>query len=129
MYTGPLSNIVNSYSGINHMVYADDTQLYLFMKSTHHSSTINKLEACIADVRSWAIQNKLMLNDAKTEVLHIHSQFRATSPLPSINIGGSYISPSKSARDLGAIIDDEMQLKSHVRNICRRASFGIYKIL
>ena len=74
------------------------------------------------------IQNKLMLNDAKTEVLHIHSQFRATSPLPSINIGGSYISPSKSARDLGAIIDDEMQLKSHVKNICRSASFGIYKI-
>ena len=128
LYTGPLSNIVNSHSGINHMIYADDTQLYLVMKSTHHSSAINKLEACIADVRSWAIQNKLMLNDAKTEVLHIHSQFRATSPLPSINIGGSYISPSKSARDLGAIIDDEMQLKSHVRNICRSASFGIYKI-
>ena len=121
--------IVNShYSGINRMMYADDTQLYLVMKSTHHSSAINKLEACIADVRSWAIQNKLMLNDAKTEVLNIHSNFRATSPLPSINIGGSYISPSKSARDLGAIIDDEMQLKSHVKNICRSASFGIYKI-
>jgi hypothetical protein len=54
--------------------------------------------------------------------------FRATTPLPSINIGSSYISPSKSARDLGAIIDDEMQLKSHVQNICRSASFGIYKI-
>ena len=33
LYTGPLSNIVNSHSGINHMIYADDTQLYLVMKS------------------------------------------------------------------------------------------------
>jgi hypothetical protein len=128
LYTGPLSDIINSHSGVNHMIYADDTQLYLIMESNCHARSITTLEACIADVRSWAIQNKLMLNDTKTEVLHIHSRFRATSPLPSISIGGSYISPSTSARNLGAMIDDEMQLKSHVRNICRSASFGIYKI-
>jgi hypothetical protein len=48
--------------------------------------------------------------------------------LPPINIGGSDISASSSAKDLGILLDDTLQLKDHVRNICRKASFGIYKI-
>ena len=42
------------------------TTLSYYMESTHQSEAVNKLESCISDVRSWAIQNKLMLNDSKT---------------------------------------------------------------
>ena len=97
-------------------------------ETTNHPQAVKKLESCIADIRSWAIQNKLMLNDSKTEILHFHSNFRTHSPFPAINIGGSDISASCSAKDLGVLLDDTLLLKDHVRNICRKASFGIYKI-
>ena len=128
MYSAPLSDVINAHHDIHHVIYADDTQLYLTMESTHQSEAVNKLESCISDVRSWVIQNKLMLNDSKTEIIHFHSAFRTNSVLPSINIGGSDIAASLSAKDLGVLLDDTLQLKDHVRNVCRKASFGIYKI-
>ena len=82
------------------------------MESTHQSEAVHKLESCISDVRSWAIQNKLMLNDSKTEIIHFHSAFRTNSVLPSINIGGSDIAASLSAKDLGVLLDDTLQLKT-----------------
>ena len=98
------------------------------MKSTHHSEAVDKLESCTTDVRSWAIHNKLMLNDSKTEIIHFRSKFRTCSTLPSINIGGSDIFATSSAKDLGVLLDDTLQMKDHVRNICRKSFFGIYKI-
>ena len=104
------------------------TILFLTMQSTAHDAAISKLESCIADVRSWAIQNNLMLNDSKTEIIHFHSKFRSNHSLPSINIGGSNISATTSTKDLGVLLDDTLDLQDHVRNLCRKASFGIYKI-
>ena len=31
LYTGPLSDVIGAHSGIMHMIYADDTQLYLVL--------------------------------------------------------------------------------------------------
>ena len=128
LYTGPLSDVISAHEGIQHIIYADDTQLYLILKPSEHSQGISKLEACIADVRSWAIHNKLMLNDNKTEIVHVSSKFRKTSSLPHVNIGGIEIASSSSAKDLGVVIDSSLQLKHHIRNICRSASYGVYKI-
>ena len=82
----------------------------------------------MADVRSWAIANKLMLNDQKTEVVHFHSKHRKSSPLPELCIGEANIKASNSAKDLGVVLDSTLDLTQHVRNVCRSASFGVYKI-
>ena len=39
-----------------------------------------------------------------------------------------HVSSSSSAKDLGVVFDTTLQMKQHMRNICRSASFGIYKI-
>ncbi len=128
LYTAPLSDIINLHPGIKHIIYADDTQLYLILKPSDHLQGISRLEACIADVRSWAIHNKLMLNDSKTEIIHIKSKFRNASPLPSIVIGGTEIQSSSSAKNLGVVIDSTLQMKEHIRKVCKSASYGVYKI-
>ena len=114
----------NSGQNLAQLVYV----LHFLFKPSEHSQGISKLEACIADVRSWAIHNKLMLNDNKTEIVHVSSKFRKTSSLPHVNIGGIEIASSSSAKDLGVVIDSSLQLKHHIRNICRSASYGVYKI-
>jgi hypothetical protein len=105
MYTGPLSDVIGAHKGVQHIIYADDTQVYLVMKSSEHLNAVTKLERCVADVRAWAIANKLMLNAEKTEVLHFHSQHRKASCLPDIRLGDASIKATTSAKDLGVVLD------------------------
>ena len=56
LYVAPLEGIFKA-DGINVMVYADDTQLYHMAKPDDHTSSINKLEKCVQDIRTWTIKN------------------------------------------------------------------------
>ena len=75
MYTAPIDDIVRAH-GVNVMLYADDTQMYIMFKNTEREESLERLNACITDVKIWATRNKLSLNDAKTEVIHFTSKFR-----------------------------------------------------
>lgn len=127
MYTAPIGDIIKMH-GVNHMIYADDTQLYLVLDPSDRDNAIQRLEMCIADVKAWSVNNKLMLNESKTEVIHLTSRFKRSPSFPDINICGSDISPSVSVKDLGVIFDSTLQMKDHVRNVARLASFALYKI-
>ena len=110
------------------MIYADDTQLYMILDRSERSKDLSRLEKCVSDVKSWAVSNKLMLNDSKTEVVHMSSRYVQSSPLPPLTIGDSVINASESARDLGVIFDSRLDMKQHLKSITRSASFAIYKI-
>ena len=63
-----LSDIL-MYHKIGYHVYADDTQLYISFKCKQPLEEISKLNSCLADIRRWAITNKLKINDSKTEFI------------------------------------------------------------
>ena len=65
----------------------DDVQLYPTCKNTGASKTI--IEWCVVEIRAWMASNRLMLNDAKTKVLHFHSKFRSCDLLYTSRIGMS----------------------------------------
>ena len=68
-----LFSIIKSHLPSAHS-YADDIQLYLSfrpLESTCEVEALNAMEKCIADVRSWMTNDKLMLKDDKTEFLVI----------------------------------------------------------
>ena len=69
-----------------------------------------------------------MLNDAKTEVIHMSSRFVNTLPLPLLKIGNSDVQSTDSARNLGVILDSSLDMKDHLKSITKSASFAIYKI-
>ena len=127
MYTAHLGDIIEAH-GINYMTYADDTQLYFVLNRSERSTAISKLEQCVHDVKAWSIQNKLMLNDSKTEVIFVSSKFVNSPPFPKITIGDSEIDIANAAKNLGVTIDKHLDMKDHVSNIVRAASFAIYKI-
>ena len=49
-------------------------------------------------------------------------------PIVSNNCIVNDISPSTSVRDLGVVMDHELNLQKHINNTCRSAAFGICKI-
>ena len=63
------------------------------------------MQSCVAHVNVCMTQNKLKLNNEKTEALLIDSQNSPNLPL-SIIIVESEIQFSKSVRNLGVIFDD-----------------------
>ena len=70
LYAAPLEDILTAH-GVDGMIFADDTQLYITLKESNTSTTVHQLECCVHDIRYWCISNKLFLNDSKTEFLHI----------------------------------------------------------
>ena len=109
------------------MTYADDTQLYLVVKPDDR--TIHKLEKCVQEIRTWSIKNKLMLDDGKTEIIHIYSNFTKNCPTcPDINIGNVTITPKTEVRDLGVIIDKHLSFTSQINNVCKSAFYDLNNI-
>ena len=102
LYTGPVSDVIAAHKGKSHVLYADDTQLYI----VDLTDGISSLEDCVADVKSWASNNNMMLNANKTELIHITSQFRKRNESVSLHIDGAVITATNSARDLSVIVDN-----------------------
>ena len=69
IYMLPFANIIRSF-GISFHCYSDDTQLFIPVGSGE-SAQIQKVESCLAAVRSWMSQNFLQLNTGKTEMIII----------------------------------------------------------
>ena len=67
---------------------------------------------------AWSFSNKLKLNQSKTEILHITSQFRNSGDLPSLDVAGVDVIFSKNVCDLGVIIDNKLNMQQHIRNTC-----------
>ena len=78
-------------------------------------------------MKVWVVQNKLQLNDYKTEILLI--SFVPGIDLPSsVRVGQSDISFSITARNLGVIFDSELALKKQVNKLCQLAYLEIRRI-
>ena len=128
LYTSPIEDIIR-FHDMNGMIYADDTQIYAFKaKGQDLDNVLCKLDKCIKDIRSWSLANGLMLNDLKSEVLHMSSKFRSVQPLQSIEIGTERVFTAQEARNLGVIFDDKLSMSKQVNSICRSASLALHKI-
>ena len=127
LYTGPLCHVISSHHGIQHAMYADDTQLYLVMRADvgERRDAISRLSDCVHDVKKWSSTNNLKLNEAKTEMLHISSRFRQqTDDFPPLDLSGVCVQKSECIRDLGVTFDKHLSLAQHIRNKCRDSFLG-----
>ena len=88
------------------------------------------MEKCIADVRSWMINDKLMLNDDKTEspVIGTNKQLSNVS-VSSIRVGDVDVIPVYSAKNLGSWFDSHMDIARHITKTWGSAFFYLYNIL
>lgn len=110
---------------IFHITYADDTQLYISV-SADHLSPVNDLIQCINDVRHWMTANFLQLNFNKTEILFVgpktlrHQICSLLTPFP--------VKPSEHARNLGVIIDAELNFQKHISYISKTSFYHLRNI-
>ncbi len=106
--------------------YAYDTQLY-FSFQPNDPMVAARIAACLSDISSWMKDHHLQLNLAETELLvvsanpSLHHNF-------SIQLGSSTITPSRTARKLRVLIDDQLSFTDHIATTARSCRFALYNI-
>ena len=130
LYTAPLGDILRKHNVQFHL-YADDTQLYLFFKSSsleHKDLSVATIQACVGDIDLWMTENKLKLNKGKTELVIIGSQHRPKPQLDLLTFGSESVSSCDASGNIGVIIDDKLNLDRHIAAICKSSFFHIRNI-
>ena len=105
LYSAPLSSLLETHS-VSNKSFADDTQLLHSCPPDQIDATVLTMEIRISDVKTWMTQNKLKLNDDKTEALLIKSNittFPNAQPT-SLRVGSADIPFTICARDLAFMI-------------------------
>ncbi len=120
-----LGSVIQKH-GFSYHCYADDTQLYFSFQPDDPMVTA-RIAACLSDISTWMMDHHLQLNLAKTELLvvsanpSLHHNF-------SIQLGSSTITPSRTARNLGVVIDDQLSFTDHIATTARSCRFALYNI-
>ena len=87
------------------------------------------MEACINDIRIWMKENKLKLNEDKTELLIIRpAKLSHKVTIDSIKIGDCIVQSSSIAKNLGATFDQTMSLDPHITSLVRTCNFQLRSI-
>ncbi|XP_067235936.1 uncharacterized protein [Chanodichthys erythropterus] len=86
-----------------------------------------RIAACLTAISAWMKDHHLQLNLAKTELLLVGANPTLHHNL-SIQLGSSTITPSRTARNLGVVMDDSLSFTDHVATTARSCRFALYNI-
>ena len=131
LYASKLFDVVESHLPNVH-AYAGDTQLYISFKpegSAAETDAVDALQTCIRDIRTWMVQDKLQLNDAKTEFLIIGTRAQLNKvTINDLQVGEIKVSAVFSVRNLGAWFDANMNMTTHINTICQSIYYHLHNI-
>ena len=124
LYILPLGELIAAH-GVNFHFYADDTQLYLSV-APDAPCALDPLLSCVSSIKHWMSENFLKLNEDKTEVLVIGSNEQRESIISRLgNLGKEC---NTSVKNLGVIIDSELNFNTHINNVTKIAFFHLRNI-
>ena len=131
IYASTMFDVVKKHLPTVHC-YADDSQLYISFSPKAHSGQVDavaSMEHCIQDIRQWMSQDRLLMNDAKTELLLIGTrQQLAKITIDGITVGHSVITPLSPVRNLGVWLDSNLSMGDHITKTSSAAFYYLYNI-
>ena len=129
LYTSPLSNIINSHR-LNHHFYADDSQLHDSDTPDNVQTLLRHTSDCYDEIKNWMTNNKLKLNDDKTESILISTRQKLSQIPPSLSLSldTATISTSHSTKNLGVILDSTLSMQDFVSSTAKSCYFHLRRI-
>ena len=97
--------------------------------STRQFGAVTAIQHCVDDIRNRMTNDKLLLNDDKTEFLMIGiKQQLGKVNIDHMLIGDCVIRPKGVVKNLGTWLDSTLSMNSHVNNTCSNAFYCLYNI-
>ena len=120
LYMQPLGDIIHQRDMLYHM-FADDTQLLNSIHPQLFDNLTSKVSACVESVKIWMTKNKLKMNNEKTEIIPIGTDYmlKSISHKKSLSLSESVITFSSSVRNLGVHLDQSLSMETHITSLCR----------
>ena len=122
VYTSPIGEVVSKF-GVHFHQFADDMLIYLALSDT--SNNLVTLDQCTNAVKAWYLQNDLLLNANKSEVMFVGTtkSLESVKNVTSVNVAGTSLPVTKEIKSLGVILDSRLNLDSHVRAVCKSCRY------
>src|SRR5258706_214466 len=123
LYVAPIASVIASF-GVNHVQYADDTQLYMALDDCGVPTNIDR---CFDAVQNWFTLNGLSLNPDKSEAIVIETgaRHRTEGAINAVQLGETSIPVADSIKSLGVIIDSTLFFNKHVDGVCKSSYYHI----
>ena len=99
------------------------------MTLSSQEDAITAMQNCIDDIHSSMEEDKLLLNNEKTEFLVIGTRRQLSKVnISSIIVGNSAIMKSSVVRNPGSYIDDKLSMNSHINKVCNASFYYLHNI-
>lgn len=113
---GPILYLIFSNGvGVGEICFADDMKLVQIIKNMEDR---NILQARINKLETWARENGLTLNPAKT----YHVSYGKKMVASLYFLGNHVIEERETVRDLGVLFDNKLTFSEHIKNITMRTN-------
>ena len=124
-FVSPISRIMESH-GIRFQQYADDTQLYMEIRSPVPSQ-MEALSQCVSALTFWFLDNGLQLNSTKSEAMILGSRqgLSRLEPVPSLDIGDGHVEVRDEIKILGVHLDPILSMNAQVKSLMKTSNFHI----
>ena len=105
-------------------LYADDTTIMASADVNCIVGLEESLNMWAENIESWAIMNKLPLNEEKTKVLTITGKrlVKKITRLPNVKINGKLLDNVNCASLLGLNLEEKLTFEAHVEKLCKKMS-------
>ena len=109
--------------------FADDHVLKNSFRASSRGDekeSILSLESTLVNVKSWMDQNRLKMNNDKTELMMFASKRQLEKCVTtSIDVNNTTVNCSPTIKYLGALLDQHLQLSQHIIKKCRTAMINL----
>ena len=117
---------------ISHVsLFADDSKLFTKIvaegnKGRDNHNGTEALQRDLDSVREWALKWKMEFNVDKCKIMHLG----LTNPKHTYTMGGTNLAVTSEEKDLGVLIDDKLNFRSHIKGIVGKANrvLGLIRI-
>lgn len=136
LYIKALQKIAAKY-GLNVQFYADDSQLYISFHPSHPSDLADvkdRINKCLAEVKTWMVNNFMKLNEDKTELLIIGKPriLKEFNLEVSLQFGKETIVPSECKGDnwisLGVKLDESLSMSRQINSVRQKCSWTMMNL-
>ena len=124
VYLLPLGHVIRKHN-IQFHFYADDTQLYLPLK-TSDPNCLSSLKACLTDIQLWMSQNFLQLNSDKSEIILFGPLSSHTTILHNLGPLAANVTPV--VKNLGVQLDSELRFEIQIKKVVQTCFMHIRNI-